>query len=88
MDMQPGYVLRVIKSLNFILDSYLDWNITYHTHHKKVLEMEGAVSDLFLLIKRTKGKFKGFILLHVDYSLGFGSKDLLQQQDRGSTKFR
>ena len=88
LDLPPGHVLRVVKPLYGIPESGLHWYLTYLAHHLDTLGMTRSRVDPCLLIKQGNNGLDGFILLQVDDSLGFGTEQFLDEEERASLTFK
>lgn len=92
LDLPPGCVLEVVKTLYGIPESGLHCYLTYLAHHLDTLKMRRPLSYPLVLILYHKEDATespdGIILQQVDDSLGFGTQAFLEEEERASRAFR
>lgn len=81
MGIPCGYVLRVVNPLYIIPESGLHWYLTYLHHHLDFLGMKRTRADPCVLMHHTDNCLVGLVLLQVEYLLGFGTEDFLEQKN-------
>lgn len=87
MGLPPNTFLHVLKPLYGISEAGLHWYLTYMTYHVEKLGMKKSKVDPGLLFKREYGRLTGAVGIQVDYSLGFGTADFLDLEEKNSKVF-
>jgi hypothetical protein len=87
MEVAENHVLVAQKPLYGIPESGLHWFLTYHGHHCKLLGMQESTADMCLLYRHDPDGGTNMTVLQVDDSLGHGTKDFLNEEERASKEF-
>lgn len=81
-------ILKVIKLLYGIPESDLHWDLTYLYQHVGRLGMKRTTLDPCVLIRHDNGVLSDIVILQVDDSFAFGTKDFLKQEEESEKAVR
>eukprot|EP00171_Calliarthron_tuberculosum_P004994 IDg4994t1 len=80
--------LKVVQPIYGLPESPLNWYTTYTAHYKNQLELKSMPHDPCMLMKYSEtAPCEGIVMLQVDDSTTFGTKEFHRKEEKASARF-